>query len=343
MSAIDLFKLVIRTFNFIFKVFGLLPVIRYNKSRLNFICFYIYSTVCFSILICYYDDWSMVATRNTKFVSDLTFLYSKSLNFTSQTLLVLVYFFHHINLMKRLKIEETIEQFLDDLNGKCPFDDRKAQKHIIIFVAIVIVTNVPYEVVLFVKNFSSGTHNVFMAAIYVVPSALITLLIDYYCGCMLLCAFYFKQINKSVATIMARIEKLLRKVHSSSYKKKQRFMQEFCDLSDQLDDMAVLHKKLSVITLRYNEMWSKLTLLYVIWRFFLLTTQLYIDFIIVKLVIIYGQSAWLIQLITIFMGYTYISSFLKIVLSCRKVMKEVIGLMCGFTFDYLLSLTKKKI
>lgn len=322
--AINLFKLIFHAFNGIFKVFGLLPVIRYNKSRLNVICFYIYSMVCLSFMIHYYEDWSFVANANIKFVSSLTILYSKSLQFTSITLLVLVYFFQHLSCMKRLKIEETIEGFLVALNGKCFFDHRKAQKQIICFAATVIITNIPYEITLFVKNYNSGTQNLFLAAVYIVPSALITLLIDYYCGCMLLSAFYFKQINSSVAIIIGRIKGLLRKVHTLGYDKKNKFMQEFCNLSDQLDEMAVFHKKLSVITLRYNEMWSNLTLLFVIWRFFLLTTQLYIDFIIIKLAIKYGRSAWDIQIITMFLMFTYTSSLLKVAVCCRKVMSEVI-------------------
>lgn len=319
MTTFSLFKLTFHTFSFIFKVFGLIPPILQNKSRLNFIIFYTYSIAFLSTIIYFYQDWSSVASFNNGYVTNLTIFYSNSLNITSLSLLSSVYICQHVNVHAKLRLERQSKAFLKQLHKTFCLHSNDGQKQIIAFVAIVILTNCPYCIALFVKNFNR-TQNIFLATIYVLPSEIPTLLTDFFCGCMLISAHYFKQINGKLLEIVKKINELIGSINGT---KKFQFMREFCELSDRLDEIVFVRKVLTYLTIECNRLWTKWIMIYLCWRFYLLAAQLYINFVLIKLMIIY----WRISMFNIFYSMILILtdafSMIKISYCCWKVMKEV--------------------
>lgn len=321
-AAITLFKLTFHTFQLIFKLFGLIPPIRQSKSPLNLIIYYAYSITFVSVIIYYYKDWSSVASSsiNNGLITNLTIFYSNSLNITSLSLLSSVYIIQHLNLYKKLQFEKRSKTFFKHFNKTfCLTSKNYPKTEIIIFVAIVVITNVPYTIALFVKNFNR-TNNVFLAIIYVLPSEIPTLLTDFFCGYMLVSGFYFKQLNEKLLVIVKVIIDIIGKIKTT---KKYQFMKEFYDLSDQLDEVAFNRKVLTSLTLEFNRLWSKWIMIYLCWRFYLLAAQLYINFVLIKIMIIYWQISMFNIFYSFILIFTDAFSMIKISYCCWRVIKEV--------------------
>lgn len=324
MRQMNYFKLIYQLFDEIFKIFGLLPQNHFKSPQLNLIIFYIYSITFLSITIYYYKDWSFVARSNLPFVSNLTIFYSKSLHVTGIGIITIVYLLQHLNLAERLKFEAEAKIFLADVNQTVwSFNTRNVGRNpVILYTAIVIVTNVVYELPLYIEH-SRAVNNAFLTVVYILQSVIPTLLTDYFCGGMLVVEFYFKHLNIQIRQIISRTIYLTNKVQIQNGDRKYNFMQQFCDLSDRLDRMAAMHKRLSCLTLEYNRIWSKLTLFYVIWRFYLLVTQSYVHFIVIKLAIQFWRSNVLAQVIGMILLFSHAYSLVKIAYCCQRVVNEV--------------------
>lgn len=315
-----LFRLVYQSFIIIFRIFGLLPLYTTNnKTKLNIILFQIYSFGFVSIAIYYRHTTSTYNFESFNFLSDY---YSLILNLSSELITLIVYFLQHINLSKQLNFDLKVKQFLQHINEIILLDDdRNGQKEIIIYSIIVCVTNIIYEIPLFVIHYYDQK-NVIFGIYFILPIIVTSLLSDYYCGGILLAAFYLKKLNQKLVKTINEIGHLI-----SRKNKNHKFMQQFCDLSDKLDKLQMLHKQICCMTMEFNRLWSMTMLIYIIWRVFAMIMELYYIFIVVKLSINASNQYDLVEMnngMAMFLIISCIYSLVKISLCCQCVIHEVI-------------------
>lgn len=301
---------------------GLSPLYRNNKiSKLNFISFLI-SSIGFISIATYYRH---MTTFNFGFVNFLSIKYMQILNFTSELMTGIVYFFQYIILSKQLHFEIKVKNLLLHINEIIALDtNTKGRKEIIIYSLIVIVTNFIYEFPLFIMHFFEQ-NSIILAIFYILPTFVASLLTDYYCGGILLAAFYLKAINTNVMNVIDKIKHLI-----DRQTKKNQNMQEFCDLSDRLDEMQMFHRNVCTMTMEWNRLWSMLTLIYIIWRLFLMVMELYYIFIVMKLSRNNASSEYdfigMGNGMAMFLVVSFVYSLVKISFCCQKVINEVINL-----------------
>lgn len=238
--------------------------------------------------------------------------------------ILIIYLLQHLNIIQRMRYEIKIEQFLSQVNQVIQLDHKCAHRYISIYIIIVISTNFLHEFSLYTRHIEE-VNNIFLTINYVLQSIIPTLLTDYYCGCLLVSSYYFRQINKHLTIVIYQLIVLTKHIQARRYdKRKYQFMQEFCNISDRIDEIAQTHRKLCEMTIEYNRLWSKLTLIYFIWKFYLLVTQLYINFILIKLAVKFWHFDMIAVVVGSFLLFSHAFSLVKIAYCSQKIMNEVI-------------------
>lgn len=324
MSIENSFQLIIKFFQFNFKLLGLLPT--YEKFRLFF---YFYSMAILFVIIYLYQNVAFIKTSNLKHslenASKFATLNGSVFRIATITMPIFIYLFQWIDLKKHLSYNHKITKYLCQIyaiigNDKKKYCNKQLRNFILIalIIFIIITTGIIYK-----YNYVHPNENsIIIVAISHIPIIYVPILIaDFYWGIMLLFTYFFKQVNGKIKIIIINAQTLVKRAEQRNGGKIH-FMQEFCNLSDQLDEMKSIHCQLSVMLLEFNLLWSKQMLVFMIWRFSSFVSNIYVQFVVflksIDDINMYG-FAITSCCVTIVQFWTIIS----IIQSCADVTNEV--------------------
>lgn len=165
-------------------------------------------------------------------------------------------------------------------------------------------------------------------AYWVIPNLMITVVPDMLFAVMQILCYYFKVINKRMEEIMASVKELtISPIDSGTLitVKKHLRMKRYCDLSDRIDEIAVLHLELCSLTKNITRLYSTHLLAWTVYGVTMFIVKLFKEYIVIAAAI-NDEGATLkphlflnnlISLITTFLGLVFLANI------CSKTMKEV--------------------
>lgn len=332
MSIEKSFQYIVKFFTFNFKLFGLLPT---NEKFPLF--FYLYSSVILIAITYSYQNVAFATNiplpksfeNGSKFAS----LNSSIFRFATIIMPIIFYFFQWIDLKKHLCYYCKITKYLSQIYAIIGNDKKKfclKQLRNFILIAIIIFLIIIIGIIYKFGYLNSKEHSIFFTTISFIPINYVPILIaDFYWGIMLLFRCFFKQVNGKIKIIIINAQTLVKRAEQRNGGKIY-FMQEFCNLSDQLDEMKSIHSELSTLLLEFNSLWSKQMLFFMIWRFSSFVSNIYVQFVVflksIDDVNMYGLGI-ISCCVTIFQFWIVIN----IIQSCADVTNEVIIIIFNYS------------
>lgn len=318
----------IKFYDNLFKICGLKPLGK-NSSNPTFF-YYLYPlTIFFGFLI-----YNKLMTDKINISSEfhgrktgLPKLYIDSAYVTSMIMFALIYFYQNKNISLNNDLQECAKIVVKKINNKIGQNNDALNRGLIKFIIFVIFLNLAYGYGVALKlqlGGKIGVNMIFNGFLYAIPTTIISVTTDYYCGSMFFITFYFKQLNNYIKNVVTRANDLINDVENRIVERKYQFMQEFCILSDELDELAMLHEELCDMALKFNELWTKQICAYTLWRSFIFLAQLYMEFIFIRFSLAFPNddySDW--HLHSIVMMFNQIASISKITYSCSGIMFQV--------------------
>lgn len=320
----------IKFYDTFFKIFGLKPPGK-NKSKPS-IFYYLYPLIIFTGFFAY----NKMMTDNINISSEfhgrktgLPKLYIDSAYVTSMIMFAFIYFYQNKNIFLINDLHQSAEIVTKKINKKIGgYNNDDFNKGLIKFIIFVIFLNFAYGYGVALKlqlGGKIGVNIIFKGIVYAIPTTIIAVTTDYYCGNMFFITFYFKQLNHYIKNnIVTKANDLIFEVENRIVERKYQYMQEFCMLSDELDELAMLHEELCNIALRFNELWEKQICAYTLWRSYIFLAQLYMEFIFIRFSLAFPNddySDW--HLHSIVMMFNQIASISKITYCCSGMIFQV--------------------
>lgn len=283
MSTKTCFRILLKYHSFVLKLFGIWPITAKVNSK-----FFIYSTILVtSILTAFIFNaiqiFEMAATGTQSlpttniYAPRQTYLYAILLGllFISQY----AYIGEHMILMYRCL--ELLQTIVTKLNIKI------RQNHLqwlAQFMFGSLFVNV-LRIVMTISNTYHSVDRVYTGTIiHLTLSNLIYIIVttfeNHFYAVVIVLAFQYTFFNRKITQIMNIADILSRKTFESIQRRYQ-IMQSFCNLSDQLDEMSILHSRLCDITNEFNRIYRFQIILIITWKFYLFIVQTYQEFVVV--------------------------------------------------------------
>lgn len=163
---------------------------------------------------------------------------------------------------------------------------------------------------------------------WLIPNVMIAMIPDLLFAVMQMISYYFKIINKRMETIMASVRELTITQFDSGTQVTERNhfrMRRYCELSDQIDEIAVLHLELCSLTKGITRLYSAQLLAWTVYGVTMFIVKLFREYIVIAAAI-NDEGASLkphlflnniISLISTFLGLVFMANV------CSKTMNEV--------------------
>lgn len=333
------FKVLLKYHSFILKFFGMWPITAKAYSK-----FYMYSTILVTLIL---TGFSLNAIQ----IFEMTAIGSQSLPRTNmfaprQTLLdaillgllfisQYVYIREHTALMQRCL--ELLQTIVTKLNIPIQWNNLKWLAQ---FMSGSLLLNT-LRIAMTISNTFHSVEQVYTGTIiHLTLSNLIYVIVstfeNHFYAVVIVLAFQYTFFNRKLAQIMDNANILSRKTNESIQQRYQT-MQSFCNLSDQLDEMSILHNRLCDITNEFNRIYRFQIVLIITWKFYLFIVQTYQEFVVVTTFVgdqtnhyyqlLERLALWLLN----FVGIFAISHF------SAKIQSEVI--ITRFSLKYLLTVS----
>lgn len=103
-------------------------------------------------------------------------------------------------------------------------------------------------------------------SIILLVNFIISFLPSYICGGMLLFSYCFKQINLNIKNILKQAEYISIELLTNGKYQRQMTMQQFCDLTDKLETMAIFHLQLSKLSIEFIALGSFQFIVFTCWK-----------------------------------------------------------------------------
>lgn len=164
-------------------------------------------------------------------------------------------------------------------------------------------------------------------AYWVVPNLMISVVPDLLFATMQIVRYYFIVINRRMEAIMASVRELtISPIDSGTLipVKNHLRMKRFCELSDRIDDIAVLHLELCSLTKSITRLYSTQLLAWTVYGVTMFIVKLFREYIVIAAAVNEESSLNphlflnnLISLTSTFLGLVFLANI------CSKTMKEV--------------------
>lgn len=326
MDHIKYFHYTITFFHGLFKIVGLKPPA--NTKSIAAFLYYTYSMAIFIGFILYNKSVSESLNISTEFhgrKTGLPKLYIDTAYIMSMTMFAITYLYQNKNILASNRLEERVKFVVEKINMKIGDNHCDFKKGLTKFLSVIIFMNFAYAYGVALKLQLGGivdSNLVLKGLLFAFPTTIIAVTTDYYCGGMLFFGFYFKQLNRHIKELVVRSKELI-DVVENRVERKYQFMLEFCELSDKLDELSILHEELCDVTLRFNELWQKQICAYTLWRSYIFLAQLYMEFIFIRFSMQFSDdySDW--HMHSFVMLFNQIVSILKITFCCSSVTFQV--------------------
>lgn len=243
----------------LFQLFGLIP---FKCTRFSIIIFHIYSITFVTAISWFYLKNTLYAEIKVKYwfdekTSELTRFFVKSFNITCVVVVSLVYFNQNVSYRRQIDHAAKMSNLFRQINESCS-DNLRYRKSLRIFLFFGVFINVLAQIMIALKyNMTTKFEHQFDILFTVLPNMVVQFVSDWYMGGMLMMAAHFRLINTEVKRILTKATRLTREAESrDNHHRKYLFMQDFCDLSDRLDRMAMLHRSLKTCVGEFNKLYQ---------------------------------------------------------------------------------------
>lgn len=320
---------------FLSQLFGFWPYY-YHRSKKIFIsnqCIMIYPIVLVvTILFLYFNvinDLKLILQINkvpylAKFVSGSAII---SISF----FIPLIFFIQYFKLKKMELLFARANIILIDLWKYCNLHQIKYTKLLVIFTVriffinlIIIYCGIFHLITIAPVEFTKNCWNVFF---WILPTIIMTILPDIYFTMFLIFHFGFQQINHKISNIIVEFRLLNFKNEGINERKYMR-MKKFCDLSDQIDKVAIIHFELSSIVFEFNQCFS---MQMIIWTIYIIQNALgraFMEYLAIVMFALKKKSTFDIKIDLLFwcnvvVILMYLISITSVSKACSKTLSEV--------------------
>lgn len=179
----------------------------------------------------------------------------------------------------------------------------------------------------YINDLSAAAADDWMVMIcWVIPSIILNIIPDLFYGAMQIFYYYFMVINRQMEGIMSDTKEIINPTEKLGDKKYHR-MKRFCELSDRIDEIAILHHELSTVTEQFSNACSVQLLAWTVFCVLTFIVKLFMEYIIIASAINNAQVEFMPQLFffnflslcTTFIGLVFVANV------CSTTMKEVIS------------------
>lgn len=277
------FKILLKYHSFLLKLFGLWPIAAKAYSK-----FFVYSIILITAILAVFilnaiHIFEMAANGSQSLPT--TNIYAPRQTYLDAILLCLLflsqyaYIREHTALM--YKCLELLQTVVTKLNITI---NRNHWKWLAQFMLGSLLVNT-LRIAITISNTYHSADRVYTGTIiHLTISDLIYIIVstfeNHFYAVVIVLAFQYTFFNRKISQIMDIADILSRKTNESIQRQYQN-MQSFCNLSDQLDDLSILHNRLCDITNEFNRIYRFQITLIITWKFYLFIVQTYQEFVVV--------------------------------------------------------------
>lgn len=267
----NILQFYIRLHYFFFILFGLWP---YNLKK-SFFFYYIYAIIVGALINYSNPTCAMFLVRhfNTYKTSSVYTKFQFFVVIMQVSVLVVISFYQIIYMHKHIKLALKFLQFFQKI--KLTFNNIKHHQPLNIIKPLIIYA-ISFYLVNCLKTYgnygrykfqSKLDDNInFQIAIILLINFIISFLPCYICAGMLLSTFCFTQINLNIKNTLNQAKYISMDLLRNGKHKKQMTMQQYCDLTDKLETMAIFHFQLSKLTVKFVALCSIQFTVYTCWK-----------------------------------------------------------------------------
>lgn len=155
---------------------------------------------------------------------------------------VIMFFSQYWNFNKIKELILKSYQVIRELNSELDKSEFKYGNLLLKFTAktFIFMSLLIYSIVQSMTRYTKFEHNYIMYIMSVLPNVLMKIHPDVFYGGLMLIHFYLTQINGKVSSVLTKARELSENQDLSEQKRYQKMI-NFCELSDQLDRLCVLH------------------------------------------------------------------------------------------------------
>lgn len=321
MNFDTIYHFTVQFFRINFKLFGLLPA----KENIKF-PFYLYSSVILFLTIYGYQRMAYKNQHNyyiqfSRFTSLTVGIYRIS----TIVIVVLIYLCQWFELNKHLRYNERVTKYLGHINTILGNDQMKyCKRKLGYFILIGLMLFIVFSISAFYRlKLYKGIEYIIDIILYLPIYYVVLMVADFYWGVMLIFTYFLKQINTKIKGIISAAQALIKRAELRNVSGKTYFMQQFCDLSDELDKMKAIHFDVSKLVLEFNSLWSKQIMVFLIIRFGAFVSSIYIE-LMVLLKYLNENDMYGLSVTNGCMTIVQFWTVLSIIQSCADVTNEVI-------------------
>lgn len=258
---------------------------------------------------------------------------SRTYNLTNQiftgimtTVLVMYFVAQHLNHLKIHQLLPVAMRLMDKLNLINRDQPYIHMLMVFFFKTMFLDSAIIFSSITYASRQENGILRVI--AYWVIPNVMIAVVPDLLFAVMQIMCFYFKVINNRMEGIMACVRELTTAPIDSVTlipAKNHLRMKRYCELSDRIDEIAVLHLELCSLTKSISRLYSAQMLAWTVYGVTMFIVKLFKEYIVIAAAIKDEEAALnphlllnnLISLITTFLGLVFMANI------CSQVMKEV--------------------
>lgn len=262
----------------------------------------------------------------------------------------IIFFIQYLKLNKLNVLFQRANILLIDLWKYCNLQQIKYTKQLFIFTIrifliniIIVYCGIFHVTTIAPQEFSKNYWRIF---VWILPTIIMTILPDVYFTMFLIFHFGYQQINRSISNIMIEL-RLLNFGQEGINERKYLRMKKFCDLSDQLDKVAIIHFRLSSIVVEFNQCFS---IQMIIWTIYLIQNTLgksFMEYLTIVMYVLKKKSFFYIEMDLLFFCnivviLMYLLSITSVTKACSKTLSEVKQKQLKRSYNKNCNLNKKK-
>lgn len=129
---------------------------------------------------------------------------------------------------------------------------------------------------------SPGTWKYLLMAFFILPNIAIAIIPNIFYGFMLAITYYYRLLNQHLSNIMQNINNnnKSKKCAAVLDNRKYFYMKQSCDLSDEIDQLSILHQEVTVCAVLINRIFSVHLMFFMAYEICVFTSKLFIIYII---------------------------------------------------------------
>lgn len=283
MNTSNCFKIVLKYHSFVLKLFGIWPI-----TAKGYLKFFVYSTILVTTILTTFvlnaiHIFEMADTGSQSLPT--TYIYAPRQTLLDAVLLGLLFISQYAYIRGHTVLMYRCIELLQTIVSKLNITiNRKHMQWLAQFMSGSLLVNT-LRIAMTISNTYHSVDRVYTSTIiHLTLSNIMYIIIstfeNHFYAVIIVLAFQYTYFNRKISHIMDVADILSRKTNESIQRRYQT-MQSFCNLSDQLDEMSILHNRLCDITNEFIRIYRFQIILIITWKFYLFIVQTYQEFVVV--------------------------------------------------------------